>query len=341
MDLPLVLAAIIFILIVAAINMRGIAESVKVNLILTSIEIAGLIDRGDRGGGPRRGLRRLLAQTSRFEGGSVMQRSSRHGALLLLDDRLRGLGERRRGDQTPARNFPRALFTGLAVAGVLYLLVTLTASYVVPTGQLSGSDAPLLEVVEVGPLGISTKLFAFIALMAVANSALINMIMASRIVYGMADQGIVARLFARTLPARRTPVVAIIFTTVIAMILISTGDLSTLADTTVVLLLSVFTIVNVAVLVLRRDPVDHEHFHAPSVFPVLGDGGRLPGGGHVGRRSRSVAASGHPGGGGSGALGGQPCSGRPSRGRRSRGPARLRPRPRPARWGWRAAAASF
>ena len=153
---------------------------------------------------------------------------------------------------------------------MLYLLVTLTASYVVPTGQLSGSDAPLLEVVEVGPLGISTKLFAFIALMAVANSALINMIMASRIVYGMADQGIVARLFARTLPARRTPVVAIIFTTVIAMILISTGDLSTLADTTVVLLLSVFTIVNVAVLVLRRDPVDHEHFHAPSVFPVLG-----------------------------------------------------------------------
>jgi amino acid transporter len=106
--------------------------------------------------------------------------------------------------------------------------------------------------------------------MAVANSALINMIMASRIVYGMADQGIVARLFARTLPARRTPVVAIVFTTVIAMILISTGDLSTLAGTTVVLLLSVFTIVNVAVLVLRRDPVDHEHFRAPSVFPVLG-----------------------------------------------------------------------
>ena len=58
--------------------------------------------------------------------------------------------------------------------------MTLSASYVVPTDQLSGSDAPLLEVVEVGPLGIPTKLFAFIALMAVSNSALINMIMASR-----------------------------------------------------------------------------------------------------------------------------------------------------------------
>jgi basic amino acid/polyamine antiporter, APA family len=187
-------------------------------------------------------------------------------AMIGFEDSVNVAEETKR----PSRTFPRALFTGLAIAGTLYLLVTLTASYVVPTGRLSGSDAPLLEVVEEGPLGISTRLFAFIALMAVANSALINMIMASRIVYGMADQGIVARLFARTLPSRRTPVAAILFTTAIAIVLISTGDLSTLADTTVVLLLTVFTIVNIAVLVLRREDVEHEHFHAPSVFPVLG-----------------------------------------------------------------------
>jgi APA family basic amino acid/polyamine antiporter len=172
--------------------------------------------------------------------------------------------------EQPSRNYPRALFVGLAVAGGLYLLVTLTASYVVPTDQLSGSDAPLLEVVEVGPLDISTKLFAFIALMAVSNSALINMIMASRIVYGMAEQGIVSRLFARVLPERRTPIVAIVFTTLISAALITTGDLATLADTTVILLLFVFTIVNVAVLVLRGESVEHEHFTAPSVFPVIG-----------------------------------------------------------------------
>jgi APA family basic amino acid/polyamine antiporter len=169
--------------------------------------------------------------------------------------------------EQPSRNYPRALFVGLAVAGGLYLLVTLTASYVVPTDQLSGSDAPLLEVVEVGPLDISTKLFAFIALMAVSNSALINMIMASRIVYGMAEQGIVSRLFARVLPERRTPIVV---TTLISAALITTGDLATPADTTVILLLFVFTIVNVAVLVLRGESVEHEHFTAPSVFPVIG-----------------------------------------------------------------------
>jgi basic amino acid/polyamine antiporter, APA family len=72
------------------------------------------------------------------------------------------------------------------------------------------------------------------------------------------------------LPGRRTPFVAILFTTVIAAALIATGDLATLADTTVLLLLFVFIIVNIAVLVLRRESVEHEHFTAPSIFPVLG-----------------------------------------------------------------------
>jgi amino acid transporter len=170
----------------------------------------------------------------------------------------------------PRRVFPRALFGGLLIAGVLYLLVTLTASGVVPTGQLAGSDGPLLEVVKEGPLGISTKVFSAIALLAVANGALINMIMASRLVYGMGRQRIVPGLFERVLRGARTPWVAIAFTTLIAAVLIVTGDLSELADTTVLLLLLVFTVVNVAVLVLRRERVEADHFRAPTIAPVLG-----------------------------------------------------------------------
>jgi basic amino acid/polyamine antiporter, APA family len=271
-DLPLVLAAIIFIVLVAAINMRGIAESVRVNLVLTSIEVIGLIlivvigvaALGEGSGD--------FSRNFEFKEGESVVTAIVAGtalsfyAMIGFEDSVNVAEETRH----PARTFPRALFTGLAVAGVIYLLVTLTASLVVPTADLSDSDAPLLEVVEQGPLGISTKLFAFIALMAVANSALINMIMASRIVYGMADQGIVARVFSRTLPSRRTPFVAIILTTAIAVALICTGDLATLADTTVILLLSVFTVVNVAALVLRSDRVDHDHFQGPAIFPILG-----------------------------------------------------------------------
>ena len=271
-DLPLVLAAIAFILVLAAINMRGIAASVKLNLVLTTIEVMGLLliviigvaALGEGSGDFSRNIEFKEGESvvAAIVGGTALS----FYAMIGFEDSVNVAEETKR----PSVIFPRALFTGIAIAGTLYLLVTLAASYVVPTDRLAGSDAPLLKVVETGPLGISTRLFAFIALTAVANSALINMIMASRVVYGMADQGIVARLFARVLPQRRTPFAAIAFTTAIAVVLISTGDLSTLADTTVVLLLFVFTTVNVAVLVQRRDRVDHHHFHAPSVFPVLG-----------------------------------------------------------------------
>src|SRR3712207_997667 len=117
---------------------------------------------------------------------------------------------------------------------------------------------------------MSTKVFSAIALFALANGALINMIMASRLVYGMSREGIIPRPFGRVHGGRRTPWVAIVFTTLLAAVLVVSGDLSDLADTTVVLLLLVFAAVNVSVLVLRRDPVDRDHFHAPSAIPVIG-----------------------------------------------------------------------
>jgi amino acid transporter len=75
---------------------------------------------------------------------------------------------------------------------------------------------------------------------------------------------------ARVLPRRRTPVVGIVFVTVLAIGLVSTGEIEGLGDTTAFLLLCVFATVNIAVLVLRRDRVDHAHFRAPTVLPVLG-----------------------------------------------------------------------
>jgi APA family basic amino acid/polyamine antiporter len=177
--------------------------------------------------------------------------------------------------QNPSRNYPRAIFVALGIAGIVYLLVTFTASMVVPTGQLAGSSGPLLEVVERSPIGIPTKLFAVIALLAVSNGALINMIMASRIVYGMSDQGVVPSVFSRVHRGRRTPWVAILFTVLIALaLLVVFGGrptaLDTLGSTTVVLLLLAFIMVNISVMVLRSDRVDHEHFRAPTVFPILG-----------------------------------------------------------------------
>jgi APA family basic amino acid/polyamine antiporter len=270
-DLPVVLVALAFLLVVALINFRGISESVRVNMVLTAIEVLGLViiivigiaalTNGD--GEPSRNFDFPADESVPLAivGGAALS----FYALIGFEDAVNVAEETR----DPARNFPRALFGGLIIAGVIYLLVTLTASMVVPTGQLEDSDGPLLEVVREGPLGISTRLFAAIALLAVANGALINMIMASRLTYGMSRQGVIPRAFDRVHRARRTPIVAIVFTTALAMALATLGDLSDLAGTTTTLLLFVFITVNVAVLVLRRSPVGHRHFVAPTAVPIL------------------------------------------------------------------------
>jgi len=192
-------------------------------------------------------------------------------ALIGFDDAVNVAEEVRH----PSRIYPRAIFGGLIAAGVVYLLVTFTASMVVPTAQLAASSGPLLEVVDKSPFPLPPLLFAGIALIAVSNGALINMIMASRVIYGMADQGVLPAVFSRVHPGRLTPWVSILFTTLVVLTLIGTigrnpDALDTLSTTTVVLLLLAFIMVNAAVLALRNDEVEHEHFRTPTVFPVLG-----------------------------------------------------------------------
>ncbi len=92
----------------------------------------------------------------------------------------------------------------------------------------------------------------------------------SRLLYGMSRERVLPRVLGLVHPTRRTPWVAILFTTALAFGLISfVGEIPELGGTTALLLLGVSTIVNIAVLVLRRDAVDHSHFRAPTVLPVV------------------------------------------------------------------------
>lgn len=278
-NVPTLVAAVLFLALVSLINFYGISESVRINVVLTCVELFGLfliilIGILALGGGTGD-----IGRAFTFDGGSagaaipaiLAGTVLAFYALIGFDDSVNVAEE----VQGPSRAYPFAIFGGLVAAGIIYLLVTITASMVVPTAALAESSGPLLEVVERGTLPIPTALFAAIALLAVSNGALINLIMASRVVYGMADQDVLPRIFATVHPNRRTPWISILFVGLIALALIVTvgrndDALSTLSSTTVVLLLSAFVVVNVSVLVLRRDRVDHEHFRTPTALPVLG-----------------------------------------------------------------------
>lgn len=273
--LPAVLVAVVLVVLVSLLNFRGISESVKVNMLFTSIEVLGLllivvvglaaVGAGD--GDPARAFEFKSGGSPALAilGGAALA----FYALVGFEDSV-NLAEEA---EDPVRTFPKVLFIGLFLAGTIYLLVTIVASMAVPTGSLTDPEAEttaLLQAAQAGPLGLPAGLFALIGLFALSNGVLLNMIMASRLIYGMANQGVMPRLFSRVHPTRRTPWVAIVFITLLAIGLISTGDVASLASATVVLILLVFITVNVAVLVLKRDRVDHEHFKAPSFIPVLG-----------------------------------------------------------------------
>jgi amino acid transporter len=180
--------------------------------------------------------------------------------------------------QDPVRNFPKMMITGLTITGLIYVLVALFAVAVVPVGDLGQSDTPLTLVVERAAPDIPIDtLLPFISMFAVANSALINMLMASRLLYGMSRQEVLPPFLGLVHSKRQTPWAAIAFTTAIAFGLIylvtqnAEGEvISALGGTTALLLLGVFTIVNICVLVLRRDPIERRHFVAPTVLPVIG-----------------------------------------------------------------------
>jgi amino acid transporter len=151
----------------------------------------------------------------------------------------------------------------------VYLLIAVGAVIVLPPEELAESTAPLLDVVAGSGVAIPEWLFGLIALVAIANGALLFMVMASRVGYGLAEADLLPAAFARVLPGRRTPWVSILVVAVVTIGLTFLGDVSTLAETTVLLLLLVFLSANVSVLVLKKDTVEHDHFTVPRFVPVL------------------------------------------------------------------------
>ncbi|WP_420223857.1 APC family permease [Pigmentiphaga litoralis] len=273
-NVPPIAAALVFLVAIALLNARGIKESLSANLVMTLVELSGLLiviacgvylvfqGQGNFG------------QLTQFRPGVSPAMAVLAGALLAFYsfvgfETSANLAEEVRDVR---RVYPIALFASLLIAGLVYVLVALAASLIVPIEQLANSSAPLLEVVRASGLGIPPRWFAVIALVAVANGALLTMIMASRLTYGMAREGLLPDRLASVLPVRRTPGTAILWTTVVAMALTFTSTLEVLAGTVVLLLLVVFLSTNIAVLVLRKDVVAEQHFRVPTIVPWLSIG---------------------------------------------------------------------
>ena len=264
-----------FMALVAIINFRGVGESVKANVVLTCVELTGLLIiiviglmAIGAGEGDVSRVTQFSASAERGAFWSVIAATTlAFFAMVGFEDSVNMVEE----CKEPRSIFPKILLTGLVITGSIYVLVSISSVTLVAPEQLGEGETPLLKVVQAGAPGFPIEIFGLITMFAVANSALINMLMASRLVYGMSRERVLPAILGKVHPSRRTPYVAIAFTTLLAFGLIAfVGGVPALGGTTALLLLCVFTVVNIAVLVLRKESVGHDHFRTPTFLPVIG-----------------------------------------------------------------------
>lgn len=254
----------------ALVAMWGIRQSSTVNVVLTIVEASGLmiiIVAGCHfltGGQVEVGRNPAMDWTW----GGILQGSAiAFFAFIGFEDMVNVAEEVER----PDRNIPLAMMTALGVAAVIYMAVAWIATAVVPVDLLTQSQAPLMEVIRIAAPGIPPGLFSSVAVVAVTNTALLNLIMGSRILFGMADQGLLPRSLRVLHPVRKTPQRTIAIVVSVSLALALAGSLVELAGATNLLLLTVFFFVNVSLVIVRINNGQRPSgFRIPIVVSILG-----------------------------------------------------------------------
>jgi amino acid transporter len=289
---PALLVSLVFVAALVLVNYIGITESVVMNMLMTFVELSGLIIVMITG------IWYVAEGNADF--GTLTDISvSGNPALAVLAGVALSFFAMTGFENTanvaeetidPYKAFPRSLVGGMIVAGIVYVLVSMAAALTVPTDQLAGSDVALLEVVKQGILPFSTDLmttiFTVIALVAITNTTLVTLVTQPRILYGMAREDVVPGVFAKIHPTRRSPWVGLLFSGLVVGGLLISGTLVTqaggsldvverLALVTVVFLLAIYALVIVTCLKLRGQDEDERAFRASTPLLIVGLIGNL------------------------------------------------------------------
>lgn len=261
------------ILILGAVAAWGILESVTMAAIFTVIEVAGLLFVVGAGVAQSPDILLRVAETVPALGDGVALAGIFSGGLLAFYafigfEDLANVAEE---TERPHHVLPRAIFATLLVTTILYFLVSAVAVLSVPVGELAAAKAPLSFVFR-EVTGLPTYAISAIAVVAALNGGVINMIMAARILYGLARQGRLPDCFATVHPVTRTPLIATGAVVLLILTLALTFPIEGLAEATSHLTLIVFFLVNLALifLKLRGEPANEEAFQVPMWVPVAG-----------------------------------------------------------------------
>jgi amino acid transporter len=279
---PWLLMALLFLGVMTLINFWGIRQSMWMNLLCTAVEVGGLLFIVAIGARFWGGVHYLETPRAVFDGQGQMVDHGLGMSMLLagsvltffsfigFEDMLNVAEE----VKEPRRTMPWGIVLALGVATVLYISVAVTAISVVHHRELAAHPAPLSAIANKAAPWLPARTYDFITLFAVANTMLINYIMGSRLLYGMARQGLLPAILGRVHATRHTPHIAILTLLVLVLILALSGGadgVRTLASATGLLLLFSFMVVNTALIVLKlRAGEPAGGFEVPILVPALG-----------------------------------------------------------------------
>lgn len=268
---PIPLVAALLLVVLTVVSISGVKLALELNTFLSVVAVAGLLVV-ILAGIPKLGAVSYTYSPNGIEG--------IFGAAILVFfayvgfDNIANLSEE---TKDPARTLPKGLLISIAITTVLYVLVGLATVSLVPWQQLAASDAPLALAASVtlGPVAYDALTVA--ALLTTLNTALVMLMVGSRIIYGMARAGVLPKILGYVNRRTDTPVVASVATLLAALLFLPLGKISIVAKITSFGSLFAFAMVNIALLHLRRKaPGMHRPFKAPlnvgwvSVTALLG-----------------------------------------------------------------------
>ena len=252
----------------------GITESVAVTAVATLLEIGGLVVIVWSGREAFDAAHISSALSTAPSLSAIGLAGTLSGAVLAFyafigfEDMVNVSEEVRE----PSRNMPRAIVLTLVITGVLYVAVSWVSVVALPADVLSASKAPMSDIFQ-HLTGLPSHGFDALVVGAVTNGALVQIIMASRVLYGLARQGWLPAFFGTVAARTRTPVFATASASAAVFLLAAAFPLEALARATSFITLLIFALVNVALLRIRSRPAERtESGGLPIVVPVLGFG---------------------------------------------------------------------
>ncbi|MFK8068573.1 MAG: APC family permease [Gammaproteobacteria bacterium] len=270
-QLPSSLAVSMLIITLGLIAWWGIKESVFIASILTLLELFGLLliiwigwDNVDKL--PVIWNEIKSQQGLSFLPGVLLGAFLTFYAFIGFEDIVNVAEEVKQ----PQRTLPAAIILVLIFTTIIYIAVAMAAIVTVSPDQLSGQGAPLSYIYEIGT-GNKPVVITLIGMFAVVNGALVQIIMGSRILYGMGNQGWLPTVFSKIHPKTRTPHIATLLVTVATLIFALWLPLVTLAKTTSLITLLIFSFINLALILVKlRDPKPDGVMTYPLWLPIAG-----------------------------------------------------------------------